>query len=149
MAIRCLTPLVSRPSPQSCPTFCNPMDHSPPDSSVHEILQARILECCEWRPERKACPQSAVQTSAAQPARGKHPEPKQLRPARVCEPRPSARQGRSCRSLPLTFCFLLMGTVLPWADACSCSPVHPQQAFCNADIVIRAKAVSKKEVGLI
>ena len=28
----------------SCPTLCNPMDHSPPDSSVHGILQARILE---------------------------------------------------------------------------------------------------------
>ena len=25
-------------------TLCNPMDHSPPGSSVHEILQARILE---------------------------------------------------------------------------------------------------------
>ena len=30
---------------QSCPTLCNPMDCSPPGSSVHEILQARILEC--------------------------------------------------------------------------------------------------------
>ena len=29
---------------QSCPTFCNPMDCSPPGSSVHWILQARILE---------------------------------------------------------------------------------------------------------
>ena len=29
---------------QSCPTLCNPMDHSPPGSSVHGILQARILE---------------------------------------------------------------------------------------------------------
>ena len=29
---------------QSCPTLCNPMDHSPPGSSVHEILKARILE---------------------------------------------------------------------------------------------------------
>ena len=29
---------------QSCLTFCDPMDHSLPDSSVHEILQARILE---------------------------------------------------------------------------------------------------------
>ena len=28
----------------SCPTFCDPMDCSPPGSSVHEILQARILE---------------------------------------------------------------------------------------------------------
>ena len=28
---------------QSCPTLCNPMDYSPPGSSVHRILQARIL----------------------------------------------------------------------------------------------------------
>ena len=29
---------------QSCPTLCDPMDSSPPGSSVHRILQARILE---------------------------------------------------------------------------------------------------------
>ena len=29
---------------QSCLTLCNPMGCSPPDFSVHEILQARILE---------------------------------------------------------------------------------------------------------
>ena len=29
---------------QSCPTLCNPMDSSPPGSSVHGILQAKILE---------------------------------------------------------------------------------------------------------
>ena len=29
---------------QSCPTRCDPMDDSPPGSSVHESLQARILE---------------------------------------------------------------------------------------------------------
>ena len=29
---------------QSCPTLCDPMDCSPPGSSVHRILQARILE---------------------------------------------------------------------------------------------------------
>ena len=29
---------------QSCLTLCNPMDCSPPGSSVHEILQARLLE---------------------------------------------------------------------------------------------------------
>ena len=27
-----------------CPTLCNPMDCSPPGSTVHEIVQARILE---------------------------------------------------------------------------------------------------------
>ena len=29
---------------QSCPTLCNPMNCSPPGSSVHDILPARILE---------------------------------------------------------------------------------------------------------
>ena len=32
---------------QSCLTLCDPMDCSPPGSSVHGILQARILE---WLP---------------------------------------------------------------------------------------------------
>ena len=30
---------------QLCPALCNPVDCSPPGSSVHEIFQARILEC--------------------------------------------------------------------------------------------------------
>ena len=29
---------------QSCPTLCGPMDCNPPGSSVHGILQSRILE---------------------------------------------------------------------------------------------------------
>ena len=29
---------------QSCPTLCDPIDSSPPGSSVPGILQARILE---------------------------------------------------------------------------------------------------------
>ena len=32
---------------QLCPTLCDPMDCSPPGSSVYEIFQARILE---WVP---------------------------------------------------------------------------------------------------
>jgi len=31
-------------SHQSCPTLCDPIDGSPPGSSVPGILQARILE---------------------------------------------------------------------------------------------------------
>ena len=34
--------------PQSCLTFCNPMDGNPPGSPVPGILQARTLE---WRPK--------------------------------------------------------------------------------------------------
>ena len=29
---------------QLCPTLCDPIDGSPPGSSVHRILQARILQ---------------------------------------------------------------------------------------------------------
>ena len=29
---------------QLCPTLCDPMDYTPPGSSDHGILQARILE---------------------------------------------------------------------------------------------------------
>ena len=38
-------PLLCEPAKllQSCPNLCNPMDSNPPGSSVHGILQARIL----------------------------------------------------------------------------------------------------------
>ena len=29
---------------QSCPTLCDPIDGSPPGSSIHGILQVRVLE---------------------------------------------------------------------------------------------------------
>ena len=37
-------PAVAAKSLQSCLTLCDPMDCSPPGSSVQGILQARILE---------------------------------------------------------------------------------------------------------
>ena len=40
----CLRVCVRAQSLQSCLTLGNPMDCSPPGSSVHGILQARILE---------------------------------------------------------------------------------------------------------
>ena len=42
--VRLLSTFVHANSLQSCPTLCNPIDHRPPGSSVHGILQARILE---------------------------------------------------------------------------------------------------------
>ena len=40
----CMRASVHAKSLQSCPTLCDPMDCSPPGSSVHGILQARTLE---------------------------------------------------------------------------------------------------------
>ena len=62
---------------QSCPTLCDLMDCSPPGSSVHGILQARILE---WvvSPFSNACMQAcsvalvvsdSVQPHGQQPTR--------------------------------------------------------------------------------
>ena len=41
---------------QSCPTFCDPVDHSPPGSSAHEIFQARILEWVAMPSSRGSSP---------------------------------------------------------------------------------------------
>ena len=40
---------------QLCPTLCNPMDCSPPGSSVHGIFQAGILECIAISSSRGSC----------------------------------------------------------------------------------------------
>ena len=40
----CVFVLIRVSDTQSCPTLYNPMDCSPPGSSVHGILQARVLE---------------------------------------------------------------------------------------------------------
>ena len=44
VALHADIPLVCAKLLQSCPALCYPMDCSPPGSSVHGILQARILE---------------------------------------------------------------------------------------------------------
>ena len=49
---------------QSCQTLCDPMDHSPPDSSVHGILQAIILEWASISSSGRSCwPRDQTQVS--------------------------------------------------------------------------------------
>ena len=62
----------------ACSTLCYPMDCSPPGSSVHGILQARILE---W---------------AAMPSPGKLPNPgiKPRSPALQADSSPAEPQGK-------------------------------------------------------
>ena len=43
-AFNCISSAASAKSLQSCLTLCNPIDGSPPGSSVPGILQARLLE---------------------------------------------------------------------------------------------------------
>ncbi|XP_035656812.1 metalloproteinase inhibitor 2-like [Oncorhynchus keta] len=45
-----------------------------------------------------------------------------------------------------TLTVLILWQAEELVEACSCAPVHPQQAFCNADVVIRAKVVGEKEI---
>ena len=49
---------------QSCPSLCDPADCSPPGSSAHGILQARILECVEISFSRRSSrPRNQTQVS--------------------------------------------------------------------------------------
>ena len=41
---KCSAAAAAAKSLQSCPTLCDPIDGSPPDSAVPGILQARTLE---------------------------------------------------------------------------------------------------------
>ena len=58
---------ISAKSLQSCPTLCNPMDCSLPGSSVHGILQARILEGVAM-PSSRGSSQDPTHTSLMSPA---------------------------------------------------------------------------------
>ena len=51
-----------------CLTLCNPMDCSPPGSSVHGILQARILEWLSCSPVGDLPDPGIEPTSPAAPA---------------------------------------------------------------------------------
>ena len=42
--LQCMKVKSESEAAQSCPTLSNPMDYSLPGSSVHGILQARVLE---------------------------------------------------------------------------------------------------------
>ena len=48
---------------QSCPTLCDPIDSSPPSSSVHGILQARVLEWGAIAFSRVTADQSQTRTA--------------------------------------------------------------------------------------
>ena len=61
----CIDACVYATSLQSCPTLCNPLDYSPPGSSVHGILKARILEWVTMLPDPGIEPTSLTSPTLA------------------------------------------------------------------------------------
>ena len=57
---------------QSCPTLCNPIDCSPPGSSIHGIFQARVLEwgAIAFSEIPAGCP--TIQSILTQTAQNRH-----------------------------------------------------------------------------
>lgn len=49
-------------------------------------------------------------------------------------------------SVLATLAILFLWRVEKLAEACSCSPAHPQQAFCSSDVVIRARVVGSQVI---
>ena len=84
---------------QSCPTLCNPMDSSPPGSSVSGILQARTLE---W--VAKSFSNACMHTKSIQSC------------PTVCDPMDSSPPGSSVPGI-------LQARTLEWV-AKSFSPLH-------------------------
>ena len=74
---------------QSCPTLCNPVDCSPPGSSVDGILQARILE---W---------VAVPSPGHLPHPGIKPRPPALQADSLLSEPPGRPQWQENRSQPI------------------------------------------------
>ena len=53
---------------QLCPTFCDPMDCSPLGSSIHGILQAKVLEWAAMPSSKGSCqPRDRIWVSAIEP----------------------------------------------------------------------------------
>nr|XP_057906109.1 metalloproteinase inhibitor 2-like [Doryrhamphus excisus] len=50
------------------------------------------------------------------------------------------------KSLVLPIVLLCMWRLQEVAQACTCGPAHPQTAFCQADVVIKAKVLAKNNV---
>ena len=53
--------MCARESLQSCPTLFDPVDCSPPGSSVHGILKARILEWVAMPSSRGSLPDPGIE----------------------------------------------------------------------------------------
>ena len=64
----------------SCPTLCDPVDCSPPGSSVHGILQARRLEWVATASSRGSSPPGGLLHCRLIPQHLSHQEKPQNRP---------------------------------------------------------------------
>ena len=82
---------------QSCPTLSDPIDCSPPGSSIHGIFQARVLECYRAVIPASSCPLLHKGASLMRPGQP------QIRH------RPDRRKEVSLRKMThqkLSFCYL-------------------------------------------
>ena len=82
---------------QSCPTLSDPMDSSPPGSSVHGIFQARVLEWGAIAFSQKYL--SGLRFHSP----GNFPDPGKLCPALQVVPLPTDPPGWVCSICPFSF----------------------------------------------
>ena len=81
---------------QLCTTLCNPLDFNPPGSSIHGILQVRILECVAIPFSRKSFwPRDQNWVSGMQ--------------ADSLQSEPSGSWDSSAKNAGVSFLFLLQG----------------------------------------
>ena len=122
---------VAAKSLQSCPTLCDPIDGSPPGSSVPGILQARTLE---W---------VAISFSNA----CMHAKSLQSRPT-LCNPMDSSPPGSSIhRILPARI--LEWGAISFSGESVEYPPITTHCARCYFTHSYRISSQSLKEIGIL
>ena len=95
-----------------CPTLCDPMDFSPPGSSVYGILQARILKNSEvkWSSVAQSCPTLCKPMDCSMPDLPVHHQlPEFVQPMFI-------ESGMPSNHLTLYHPFLLLPSIFPTAD---------------------------------
>ena len=123
---------------QTCPTPCNLMDYSPPASSVHGILQVRILE---WVAVPSSRGPSRPKNRMGSPALQVDSLPAEL----SGKPQLGSRGGIPSSPLLLALSSFVLALPLSWPPVHKLDPRSSRAAFSSSDVMMRPRTFSSPE----
>ena len=126
--------------PQSCPTLFDPTDCSPPGSSVHGILQARMPECVAISFSRARKISSTTNLAVWEKAlnmqrRKPHHQGEAWRPQSMITTHARTEQGENCRtvfSCPFPWGPPFLGEIASFSARASVTKLSPPPGHHNS-----------------